>query len=135
MNLLASIEKGRIRPYGLLILLCLGFYLPGFFNIPAVDRDEARFAQASRQMLEDHDFVRIRFQDQPRHKKPAGIYWLQAAVVCFSGTLDTDAIWPYRIPSLLGAIIAVLLTFFFGKYLFDEKSAFLGAAFLPALYC
>ena len=45
-----------------------------------IDRDEARFAQATRQMLETGDFLRIRFQDEARNKKPAGIYWLQAAV-------------------------------------------------------
>src|SRR5207248_3868320 len=55
--------------------------LPGFFAIPPVDRDEARFAQATKQMLETGDYVDIRFQDEVRYKKPVGIYWLQAAVV------------------------------------------------------
>ena len=56
-------------------------YLPGIAAIPPLDRDEARFAQATRQMLETGDFLRIRFQDEARNKKPAGIYWLQAASV------------------------------------------------------
>jgi len=56
-------------------------FLPGFFNIPAIDRDEARFAQATKQMVESGDFVDIRFQDDGRYKKPVGIYWMQAAVV------------------------------------------------------
>ena len=62
-------------------MLCgLLFFLPGFFNIPPIDRDEARFAQATKQMVESGDFVDIRFQDDVRYKKPVGIYWLQAAV-------------------------------------------------------
>ena len=69
------------RPYALLAALCLLLYLPGIASIPPLDRDEARFAQATRQMLETGDFLRIRFQDEPRNKKPAGIYWLQAASV------------------------------------------------------
>ena len=121
------IVSGRISSYLLLILLCLGLYLPGLFTLPPVDRDEPRFAQASRQMLEDNDFVRIRFQNVPRHKKPGGIYWLQAATVAATGTLQTPHIWPYRIPSLLGAILSVLLIFTFGKRLFDFRTAFLGA--------
>ena len=56
-------------------------FLPGFFNIPPIDRDEARFAQATKQMVESGDFVDIRFQDDVRYKKPVGIYWMQAAAV------------------------------------------------------
>ena len=59
---------------------CFAF-LPGFFTIPPVDRDEARFAQATKQMIETGDYVDIRFQDESRYKKPVGIYWLQAGVV------------------------------------------------------
>ena len=33
-----------------LVFICLAVYLPGFVTIPTIDRDEARFAQASRQM-------------------------------------------------------------------------------------
>ena len=43
--------------YLLILVFGLALYLPGLRSIPAVDRDEARFAQASRQMLESGDFV------------------------------------------------------------------------------
>jgi 4-amino-4-deoxy-L-arabinose transferase-like glycosyltransferase len=79
-------------------------------------------------MLEGGDFVRIRFQDRPRHKKPAGIYWLQAASVAACGMAGQNKIWPYRLPSLAGALAAVLLTFYFGRRLFGRDAAFLGAA-------
>src|ERR1700752_1662377 len=91
-----------VRPYVLLAGLCLLLYLPGLAAIPPLDRDEARFAQATRQMLETGDFLRIRFQDEARNNKPAGIYWLQAAAVSVSSTPQSNAIWPYRVPSLLG---------------------------------
>ena len=64
-----------------LVVVCLCAFLPGFFTIPPVDRDEARFAQATKQMIESGDYVDIRFQDESRYKKPVGIYWLQAAFV------------------------------------------------------
>ena len=69
------------RAVAFLLLCGLLLFLPGFFNIPPIDRDEARFAQATKQMVESGDFVDIRFQDDVRYKKPVGIYWLQAAVV------------------------------------------------------
>jgi hypothetical protein len=39
------------RAAALLVAFSLIAFLPGFFQIPPVDRDEARFAQASKQML------------------------------------------------------------------------------------
>src|SRR6202045_1643672 len=102
------------RPYVLLAALCLVLYLPGIASIPPLDRDEARFAQATRQMLETGDFVRIRFQDEARNKKPAGIYWLQAAAGAAFSSPDSASIWPYRLPSAFAATAAVLLTFGFG---------------------
>jgi 4-amino-4-deoxy-L-arabinose transferase-like glycosyltransferase len=103
------------RAVALLVICGLLFFLPGFFNIPPVDRDEARFAQATKQMVEAKDFVDIRFQDEVRYKKPVGIYWLQAATVEAASKLGLPRaqvrIWLYRVPSLIGAIGAVLLTY------------------------
>ncbi len=101
-------------PYGIILALCLLLYLPGMSGVPVLDRDEARFAQATRQMLETGDFLRIRFQDEARNKKPAGIYWLQAASVSAFSSPASTAIWPYRLPSLIGATAAALLVFAFG---------------------
>jgi 4-amino-4-deoxy-L-arabinose transferase-like glycosyltransferase len=118
--------------YFFLILVCLAFFLPGIFTIPPVDRDEARFAQATTQMLETGDFVRIYFQDEARNKKPAAIHWLQAASAALCGPAQHRNIWPYRIPSLLGAVFSVLLTFAMGKRLFGERAGLLGAALVAS---
>ena len=118
-------DSNGLKQYLGLILLCVVLYIPGLTTLPPIDRDEARFAQASRQMLESGDFVRIRFQAKPRHKKPIGIYWLQA--VSAAVTASPNQIWPYRIPSVLGALLAVILTFVFGKNLFDRQTGLFGA--------
>ena len=94
------------------------------------DRDEARFAQATRQMIESGDYLRIRFQDEARNRKPAGIYWLQALSVASLSDASQSAIWPYRLPSLLGAVAAVFLTFALGRALVGVPAALLGAALL-----
>src|SRR6516162_572898 len=65
-----SASHGRASLW--LVVVCLVAFLPGFFTIPPVDRDEARFAQATKQMLESGDYVDIRFQDESRYKKPVG---------------------------------------------------------------
>ncbi|WP_421992068.1 ArnT family glycosyltransferase [Roseococcus sp.] len=120
-------------PRLVLVLLCLALFLPGFFNIPATDRDESRFAQASRQMVETGDYVHIRVGDEERNKKPVGIHWAQAASVHLlelTGLGDRREIWAYRIPSLLGAILAVLATFQFGRGLVGRRTAMLAAAML-----
>ena len=122
-----------VRPYLLLVGLCLLLYVPGISAIPALDRDEARFAQATRQMLETGDFLRIRFQDEARNKKPAGIYWLQAVAVSAFSTPAATAIWPYRVPSLLGATTAVLLMFAFGAALFGGDAETLASRRIGAI--
>ncbi len=121
------------RPRLALVLLCLVLWLPGFFSIPPSDRDEARFAQATRQMLETGDHVRIRYQEEERNKKPVGIHWLQATSVRAAEVLHLGwrgDIWPYRVPSLLGALLAVLATFHWGRALVGRRAAWLGAAML-----
>ena len=119
-----TVDNG-LKQYLGLILLCVVLYIPGLTTLPPVDRDEARFAQATRQMVESRDFIRIRFQEKPRHKKPIGIHWLQAVSVEVTGS--PNHIWPYRIPSMLGALVAVMLTFVFGKNLFDRQTGLFGA--------
>ena len=107
------------------------FFLPGFFSIPAIDRDEARFAQATKQMVETGDFVDIRFQEDVRYKKPVGVYWLQSAVVEGASKLGLPRaqlrIWLYRVPSLIGAIGAVLLTYWAALAFVTRRGAALAA--------
>src|SRR5256885_347208 len=112
-----------------LVVAALLNILPGFFQIPPTDRDEARFAQATKQMLETGEYFDIRFQDEVRYKKPVGIYWLQAGVVKTATALGMSSaqrtIWVYRIPSLIGAIGAVLLTYWTALSFVSRRAALL----------
>ena len=105
----ALTEKPRL----ILVLVCLALFLPGFFNVGPIDRDESRYAQASKQMLETGNYVEIYFQEDARNKKPIGIYWMQVASASLFGGADAS-IWAYRLPSLIGAIGAVLMTYWAG---------------------
>src|SRR5882724_10229176 len=127
--LLAFATASHARAVAFLIALSLVAFLPGFFNIPPIDRDEARFAQATKQMIETGEYIDIRFQDEVRYKKPVGIYWLQAGVVNAAEKLGVPqartTIWLYRIPSLLGAIGAVLLTYWAALAFVNRRMAYL----------
>src|SRR3546814_18410723 len=83
-------------------------------------------------MVESGDLVDIRYQDEPRYKKPVGIYWLQAAAVALSGQGADAPIWVYRLPSLLGAILAVLLTALIGARLFAPKTGVVATLLLAS---
>lgn len=128
---LTAIADFATRSHGravlVLVLVALLNILPGFFAIPPTDRDESRFAQATKQMIETGDYVDIRFQDTSRYKKPVGIYWLQAGVVKAAHALGVPdamtSIWLYRIPSLLGAIGSVLLTYWAALAFVSRRAA------------
>src|ERR1700735_3527267 len=124
------------RALGVLLLISLCLFLPGFFHIPPVDRDEAYFAQATKQMIETGDYVDIRYQDDIRYRKPVGIYWLQAAVVktaeIFRFPDARTTIWLYRIPSLIGAVGAVLATYWCALAFVSRRGAILAAVMMAA---
>ena len=131
----ARIGRWLVRfAYPLLAILCVALWLPGVLGLPALDRDESRFAQSSRQMLDSGNFVDIRFGNEPRYKKPVGIYWAQAAATAVAGHIqniegDHDHIWTYRLPSLLGGVAAIWLTFWLGSA-FSAETGFLAALLL-----
>ncbi len=118
----------------MLTLLILAMALPGLAGLPVIDRDEARYAQASVQMLESGDYINIHFQDRARNKKPAGAYWAQvASVKAFSDVTDRT-IWAHRIPSVLAAILAILATYWGGVRMLGRDSALYGSALLAVSF-
>src|SRR6202046_670643 len=131
VDLLDFSAANNVRAIALLMLCGFLLFLPGFFSIPPIDRDEARFAQATKQMVESGDFVDIRFQDDVRYKKPVGIYWMQAAAVETASALGLPRaqvrIWIYRVPSLIGAFGAMLLTYWTALAFVPRRGAILAA--------
>jgi 4-amino-4-deoxy-L-arabinose transferase-like glycosyltransferase len=119
------------REWLMLALVSMALFLPGFASLPPTDRDESRYVVTSHRMVDTGDIVDLRFQDQPRYLQPAGIYWAQAAS---ASVLGRDAIWAYRIPSLLGALFAVLMTGWLGVYFFGRRAGIAAALLLAACF-
>lgn len=124
------------RHYGLLALLAFLLALPGRITLPPLDRDEARYMEASAQMLSSGNFLDIRFQDQPRYLQPAGIYWLETGSAkmaeMVAGPHVLHQVWPYRLPSLIAASLCIMLTAWAGANLFSASVGLLAAFFLMA---
>jgi 4-amino-4-deoxy-L-arabinose transferase-like glycosyltransferase len=115
-------------------LVALFAGLPVLMLLPPLDRDESRYAQATSQMLESGDYVDIRFQDEPRWKKPVGIYWMQAVAVAVTSQVENRDIQPYRIPSILGAMMAAAAVAWAGAAMFGQRAGFLAGAMLGATF-
>lgn len=125
-----TIKAQRLKHIVSLFLLSLLVFLPGLVNLPVIDRDEARFAQASIQMAESGDLLDIRFQDQTRYKKPSGIYWLQTAAIKTFSKPGERKIWAQRLPSVLGALLAVFAAYWGAARMIGRKGAIFAAGML-----
>ena len=101
----------------LLFILTFGILI-GHQSLGVIDRDEARFAQASKQMLASGDYITPRFMDELRAKKPIGIYWLQSVSAIMFGQTDIAS---YRLPSLVGFLLSLVLIFRFSRSLWPSS--------------
>lgn len=131
--MLGSLNKRRSHIV-MLFLLTLAMVLPGLASLPVIDRDEARYAQASVQMAESGDLLNIRFQDEARNKKPAGVYWAQTAMIKTFSQDDTRKIWAQRLPSVLGALLTILALYWGGLQMVGRKAAVIAAALLATSF-
>ncbi|MFZ9881150.1 MAG: ArnT family glycosyltransferase [Phycisphaerales bacterium] len=116
-------------------LLAACTFLVGIAAVPVTDRDEPRFAQASRQMAESDrlaDWVIPRVGDEIRLKKPPLIYWVQAPTVLAltGGEPRDDAIWMYRLPSAVAALAAALCTLWLGRRMLGGNTGLLAACLI-----
>jgi 4-amino-4-deoxy-L-arabinose transferase-like glycosyltransferase len=85
--------------------LVAGLHWMGTGGIPLVDRDEPRFAQATRELVESGDWIVPTFNGLPRYDKPPLIYWAQAISVHFLGPSAAAV----RLPSVLSAALAAVV--------------------------
>lgn len=118
------------RASAVLVLLCLVFYVPGIFSRPPIDRTEVRYALSSEHLVESGDLMVPREEEQVRIGRPIGILWLQGLSTRLLGPKTNDAIWAYRLPSLAGATLAVLLLFLGMRAAIGEQAAFCASVLL-----
>jgi 4-amino-4-deoxy-L-arabinose transferase-like glycosyltransferase len=94
----------RYLQWALLFILCVLFHIIGTWSLPLIDRDEPRFAEASREMIQRGDYVVPYFNDQLRLDKPPLTYWAQVASYHIFGENDFGARFPSAIAAALIAV-------------------------------
>ena len=108
-----------VRPTYLLFLFLFTLFLHSLGNasLPLIDRDEPRFAEASREMKQSGDFIIPRINGDFRFDKPPLIYWCQ--VTAFNVLGDND--FAARLPSVLFAALTTMVTAIWGSRIFGPK--------------
>jgi 4-amino-4-deoxy-L-arabinose transferase-like glycosyltransferase len=99
--------KSAIRNSVSLFFGLVLFHLAGTWSLPLIDRDEPRFAEASREMIQRADYVVPYFNNQLRLDKPPLAYWAQAVSYRIFGESDFSA----RFPSAIAAALIALVIF------------------------
>jgi 4-amino-4-deoxy-L-arabinose transferase-like glycosyltransferase len=94
-------SKGQ---YAILFFGCILFHMVGTWSIPLIDRDEPRFAEASREMIERGAYIVPHFNNQLRLDKPPLAYWAQVASYRIFGESDFAARFPSAVAAALVAM-------------------------------
>ena len=123
-----------IRHCLFLVLFSLIVLAPGIAGLPATDRDESRYLQATKQMVASGDYVDIRFKDEPRYRKPAGIYWMQSAALILSGDGENAPIWVNRSVSVASGIVAVVALYLLTASLFGARAGLIAGLGLAGIF-
>jgi len=110
-----------------LLALTLITYLPGVLLLPPVDRTEIVYAQTARDMIRNHDYLDATFEGERFPFRPIGISWLQIGAGKLLGKSAQHAISTYRLPSLIGGILAVLALWSLMRPLLGDRRAVIAA--------
>ncbi len=125
------VRKLAARPERAIFVLGLVLFLAGNWIMPLTDRDETRFAEASREMLQRSDYIIPWFNGQYRFDKPVLIYWCQIASYRVLG----DNGFAARLPTALFTTATALLLVRWGRRIVDTQTAFIAATmFLTGLH-
>jgi 4-amino-4-deoxy-L-arabinose transferase-like glycosyltransferase len=128
---MSLLDKAAAAPQRAILLFSLALLLCGNWILPLTDRDEARFGEASREMLQRHDYVVPWFNGHYRFDKPVLIYWCQSASYRLFGDNEFGA----RFPSALFTAATALILVRWGRKFTDGKTAFAaGAMFVACLH-
>ncbi|MEO5719129.1 MAG: glycosyltransferase family 39 protein [Chthoniobacterales bacterium] len=111
------------RNFAALFFGVLLFHLAGTWMLPLVDRDEPRFAEASREMMERNDYIVPYFNDRYRFDKPPLTYWCQVASYRLFGENPFAA----RLPSVLAAALTAVAIYAWGRRLGLGRAGFWAA--------
>ncbi len=97
--------------------------------LPLLDRDEPRFAEAAREMIQSGNFVVPTFNGAPRYDKPPLIYWCEALAYELFG----ESAFTARLPALIATAATAVLIYTWGTRLGSDQVGL--AAGLSYAFC
>jgi 4-amino-4-deoxy-L-arabinose transferase-like glycosyltransferase len=123
----------RAGHHACLVMVAVGLYFTNLGSPSLWDIDEGNNAEAAREMFESGNWIVPTFNFQLRSDKPALLYWMQMAAYRWFGINEFAA----RFPSAFASVITVLLTYEFGRRMFNPTTAFLGGLILAStiMFC
>jgi 4-amino-4-deoxy-L-arabinose transferase-like glycosyltransferase len=107
-----------------LLLMGAIILIPGTWQLPLLDRDEPRFAQATVEMMDRSDWIRPTFNGQNRFDKPILTYWLMRAGYALFGVSEMGARWH----SIVATCLIALTLYAIGGRWFSRRVGFWAAA-------
>ena len=105
----------------LYFVLTLLLLLPATATIPLMDRDEPRFAQATREMHETGQWVIPYFNGEYRFDKPPLTYWWMRLHHALLGETELAS----RLHSIFATWLTASFVYRLGRFLFSARAGFL----------
>lgn len=117
-TILPSLSPATARYYHYVLLIGLASWLllAGNADLPLIDRDEPRFAEAAREMMERGDWIIPYFNQEYRFDKPPMSYWLMRLSAGLLGGFSEFAV---RLPASVSAGLVALMIYEMGRRRFE----------------
>lgn len=112
----------------LLTALVLAILVPGTARLPLIDRDEPRFATATREMMDRGDWIVPTFNGHERFDKPVLTYWLMRVGYGVFGIGEFGA----RAHAIAATLALVLVTWWIGRRWFGDAVGLYAGAILAS---
>lgn len=121
--------------YLIIFVASLLLFVPFLGQVHLFDWDEINFAECAREMILSKDYLRMQIDFQPFYEKPPFFIWLQVMSMKLFGINEFAA----RFPNAMAGISTLLILFYVGKKVANEKIALwwvllYAASWLPHFY-
>jgi 4-amino-4-deoxy-L-arabinose transferase-like glycosyltransferase len=124
-----------VTPIILIAVVTACFFLPFLGRVSLFDWDEANFAEASREMIERHNYTQVTIDYQPFFQKPPLFMWLQVLSMKLFGVNEFSA----RFVNAVCGILTLCIVFLIGRRIYAPLFGMLWAlaffgSFLPHFF-
>ena len=122
------LENKKSNFYIYCIIGCILIYVVGSITIPLMEIDSVQYANISREMLLNKNFLQIFDQGKDYLDKPPMLFWISSVSMYFFGIND----FAFRLPSVLMAIVAIYSTYKFTLIYYTQEIALISALVLAS---